>query len=394
VNSTFFKNVTDPDECDSKVHMVVLWLVFYISIQVLGWILLPLCQSFVATGEFTILSQIKAAVIENSIWYLVYIVLGGFCLVAWFIYAMVKRFQNPGQALVGLLISLSNAFGLILLTTFSGYGLVELPRWLWRSANYEYMLQYLEHKVTPTRETIDDTSDRLKHILMKLRYYDDEISSGDALRPYVDKIVEKAVFYLDKLKVTKSTDKPNKPPTYQSLVKLHFQVIEAIQTLKKAEYEWTYLRNKYFFIQDIQDSYSSGDQILTSPLFRTREGQFWRFLYRVEYFYRVWLLPMWKRFLCLIFIVFSFVFMWCELISPIGKEIQTPNFDGRMLSLFHLLTIGFAKTHDVVLQFVSLIVIALISSYIYYTLFNLKLLKWMQLIPHHTDAGSLLFLAV
>lgn len=98
--------------------------------------------------------------------------------------------SQPFNSIFGLGISLSNAFGLFLLTILCGYGLVELPRYLWFSSDYERMLRYYRFKSVSVYESIKAESEMLITLLSKIRYLDNTILEGSENRAYIDKIVE------------------------------------------------------------------------------------------------------------------------------------------------------------------------------------------------------------
>lgn len=64
-----------------------LWRVVYWSAQLLTWLILPLLQSYVTAGNFTVLGKVRAAVISNALYYGIY----SLCFLAILIYAMFKR---------------------------------------------------------------------------------------------------------------------------------------------------------------------------------------------------------------------------------------------------------------------------------------------------------------
>ena len=52
-----------------------LWRIVYWTAQVLTWIVLPLMQSYSMVGEFTVSGKLKAAFIENAIYYGIFAVI-------------------------------------------------------------------------------------------------------------------------------------------------------------------------------------------------------------------------------------------------------------------------------------------------------------------------------
>lgn len=73
------------------------------------------------------------------------------------------------------------------------------------------------------------------------------------------------------------------------------------------------------------------------------EGKFLTFLRRIEYIYRIYFLPIFYRVSAVLFMLFSLILMWSEMI-PIFKLIPKEWFDGRYFSVFYLSTILFAQS--------------------------------------------------
>lgn len=64
-------------------YMFILWSFVYWSIQILGWIFIPICQSYVERGEFSVIRKLIASILENIILYaLIGIALVGVGIVA------------------------------------------------------------------------------------------------------------------------------------------------------------------------------------------------------------------------------------------------------------------------------------------------------------------------
>jgi hypothetical protein len=74
------------------------------------------------------------------------------------------------------------------------------------------------------------------------------------------------------------------------------------------------------------------------------QGAFVTFLRRVEYIYRIYFLPIFYRTCSILFIVFSFILMWSELMPIFKFILEFIGLDGRWLSFFYISTILFSQT--------------------------------------------------
>lgn len=111
------------DECQIPWGMVPehifpnLWRIIYWSSQFLTWLIMPLMQSYLKAGDFTIKSKLKSALIDNVIYYGSYLFICGVLL----IYIALK----PGVhldwgKLKAIASSASNTWGLFLLVLLLG----------------------------------------------------------------------------------------------------------------------------------------------------------------------------------------------------------------------------------------------------------------------------------
>ena len=108
-----------PPNCIEPASLVLnigviptLYRIVYWSTQLLTWLLIPFLSSYVQSGEFTILSKAKTAVIDNAIYYGTYLII----FVILLIYAAASTSFNlsfSNLKVVG--ISAANTWGLFLL---------------------------------------------------------------------------------------------------------------------------------------------------------------------------------------------------------------------------------------------------------------------------------------
>lgn len=92
--------------------------------------LIPFYQSYARSGEFTRAKRVRFALLDNLIDYSVAVI--AFSVFAIYLVAT-KTFKLA--ALFGLVMALANAFGLLLVIFFLGFGLVDVPRRCWYRAH-------------------------------------------------------------------------------------------------------------------------------------------------------------------------------------------------------------------------------------------------------------------
>lgn len=62
---------------------------------------------------------------------------------------------------MGLAIACSNTFGLVTGAFLLGFGLLEIPRSIWRNANWTYRHKRLSHRVARVAVSLDDAHQEL-----------------------------------------------------------------------------------------------------------------------------------------------------------------------------------------------------------------------------------------
>lgn len=101
---------------------------------------------------------------ENLIFYAMI----GVPSLAFLIYALVGL-KIPASMLLDLAIPASNAYGLILLSLFMGFGLVEIPRGLWFDSSVEWKLRVVENQTPGLKEACVDAEAEVYEIARVFR---------------------------------------------------------------------------------------------------------------------------------------------------------------------------------------------------------------------------------
>lgn len=93
-----------------------LWRIIYWTSQFLTWLIMPLMQSYLKAGDFTIKGKLRAAVIDNAIYYGSYLFICGILL----IHLALKPDVLDWSKLKAIASSASNTWGLFLLVLLLG----------------------------------------------------------------------------------------------------------------------------------------------------------------------------------------------------------------------------------------------------------------------------------
>ncbi|KFM23620.1 LMBR1 domain-containing protein 2-like protein [Auxenochlorella protothecoides] len=169
----------------------MLWTISYWSTQVLTWALIPIMQNYVVSGAFSVLKRLGDALHRLWLFYLVIITL---CIIGGIVALLTHRLQL--STVPALVVTLSNAYGLFVIIALLGYGLVEVPRTLWRRSFPESRLKWHYHRVGRSAEKLADASTELEKVLAIALATTQQISRSDAhLRPLSDAVVKYLELY-------------------------------------------------------------------------------------------------------------------------------------------------------------------------------------------------------
>nr|CAG4651686.1 EOG090X03B7 [Triops cancriformis] len=377
-------NCQEPGTYIQPSVMPHLWRVVYWTSQFLTWLVLPLMQSYSKAGNFTIKGKLKSAVRDNLIYYGSYLLI--VCILL--IYLFTKpEFSFDWPKLKAIAASASNTWGLFWLVLLLGYGLVDVPRSLWNRAKRTYTLNHLYFKASKLNTEKSCAEENLEDCLDALQAAANAVEESHPLRPYVETIQTKVPIEMrersrSRVPVSGSS---NVIPNEASLVRLHRQVIKALQTHHRTETQWENLIEKVIDMEDILRNEGSHEHYFKATFPKTRTGLL-KVLHssRLEWFWKCRLEKYVLRFIAVILAILSSIVVWSEL--TFFKANPT-------LSLFAIFVEKAKQTYDYhSIEILSILSIAYLCICAYSTVLKIRLLDFVYLAPHHqTDEYSLIF---
>uniref|UniRef100_A0A673C1R5 Uncharacterized protein n=1 Tax=Sphaeramia orbicularis TaxID=375764 RepID=A0A673C1R5_9TELE len=372
--------------------MPVFWRVVYWTSQCLTWLLLPFMQSYARSGGFSITGKIKTALIENAIYYGTYLLIFGSLLIYVAVHPEWYELQTIG-------ITAANTWGLFLLVLLLGYGLVEIPRSYWNASRHGHLLIKTYFKASKLMTEKADAEENLEDVMEEVRKVSESIKYNHPLRKYIDTILRKCpVDYQEKMGRNMDDyedfdDKQNTYPSEKSLVKLHKQVIYAVQRHNRTRVQWQILLQQAIHLEDVaKNETSSTHQFVHSFPSSEPAGWFSRYIYTptVEYYCYSLIIqstefPRWfYRLLSVVLTLFSVAVVWSECtffsIRPV-------------LSLFAVfIQLAERDYNYLYIEMACFITIFFLCTCVYSTVFRIRVFNYYYLASHHqTDAYSLQF---
>lgn len=159
------------------------WSWSYWSTFLLTWAVAPLIQGFEDAGDFTVTERLKTSIRVNLVFYLVVGSIGLLGLVL----LIIMHGLRIGSVL-GLAMACSNTFGLVTGAFLLGFGLSEIPKSIWKNAEWTTRQKVLSHKIAKMAVKLDDAHQELSNAIVVAQATSNQMSKRDPLRPYMDVI--------------------------------------------------------------------------------------------------------------------------------------------------------------------------------------------------------------
>ncbi|CAD1469052.1 unnamed protein product [Heterotrigona itama] len=310
-----------------------LWRIVYWTSQCLTWLILPIMQSYIKAGDFTVQGKLKSALIDNAIYY------------------------------------------------------GKVPRGLWNASKPGYTLNYSYFKVAKlsldkceAEETVDD-------ILESLQTATISIGPGHPFHCNLETIFQKIPAELkDRMNRRQlPDDTPTDTPSEKALIRLHRQTIKALQTLQRIETQWGILVDKIIDLEDIAKNQVSDDRRFKAT-FPTHRSFPLRIVYSpvIEWYWKCVIKSYVQKIVAICTGCLSIAVVWSE-VTFFNK---TP-----VLSLFaQFLNLAKANYDYFTIEVLSMLIIAYLCYCAYSTVLKIRVLNLYYLAPHHqTNEYSLIF---
>ncbi|XP_004523545.1 LMBR1 domain-containing protein 2 homolog [Ceratitis capitata] len=364
-----------------------LWRIIYWTSQLLTWLIMPLMQSYLKAGDFTIKGKLKSALIENAIYYSSYLFICGILL----IYIAAKGVSLDWQKLKAIASSASNTWGLFLLVLLLGYALVEVPRSLWNNAIPGFTLQYAYFKVAKLNSSKAEAEENVEDVLESLQGISRTVPNNHQLRPCVETILRKVPTELLERAVRNYTRGGGSGgtssiiPSEKALVRIHKQVIKSLQTLERSESLWSVQVENVFYLEDVSRNMHSQDRRFKSE-FPPQRTQLGKIMYSplIHWYWECFCKAHFFKMLFVLASMMSIMVVWSELTF----------FNRRPVLSIFANVINLAKySYDFfTIELFSMIVLCYLFYCTYSTILRIRFLNLYYLAPHHqTNEHSLIF---
>ncbi|XP_037115508.1 G-protein coupled receptor-associated protein LMBRD2B-like [Syngnathus acus] len=390
--STLYPTKSTPSVCEKPWSYIpdgvlpVFWRVVYWTSQFLTWLLLPFMQSYARSGAFSLVGKVKAALVENAIYYGSYLLI----FICLFIYVAVHpQWRLSWTEFETIGITAANTWGLFLLVLLLGYGLVEIPRSYWLSSSHDYLLAKTYFKVAKMASEKAAAEENLADVMEDVSAINASVKSNHPLRKCVDTVLTKCPIEYQEMSSDVEHPCEDLPvlTTKRGLAQLHKKVISAVQWCRQTRVQWSELVKHIVHLEDVAKSRSSPScHFMRSFATTEHDGYIRRFIYtpKVEWYWECVFRQVFYKLLALLLFFLSVAVVWSECtffsVHPV-------------LSLLAIIVrITEQQRYYICTEVVCFVTVLFLCVCVYTTVFRIRIFNYYYLAPHHqTDAYSLQF---
>ncbi|EOX92020.1 LMBR1-like membrane protein isoform 2 [Theobroma cacao] len=386
VPADIWTTISKPENASENGVISFFWSWSYWGTFLLTWAVVPLIQGFEDAGDFSVIERLKTSVHVNLVFYSIVGFIGLVGLIL-----LITMHRNWSGGVLGLAMALSNTFGLVTGAFLLGFGLSEIPKSLWKNADWTIRQKVLSHKVAKMAVKLDEAHQEFSNAIVVAQATSNQMSKRDPLRPYMDVI--------DNMLAQMFREDPSFKPQggrlgendmdYDSdeksmaTLRRHLRLAREEYYRYKSEY-MTYV-SEALQLEDTIKNYerrsSTGWKYVSS--FRPgRSGKTGTFLDSTEFIWRCILRKQLKKVLAIILGIMSAAILLAEAtLLPRGVD----------LSLFSIL-INSVKKQEVLVQVFAFVPLMYMCICTYYSLFKIGMLMFYSLTPRQTSSVSLLMI--
>ncbi|PNX95076.1 LMBR1 integral membrane-like protein [Trifolium pratense] len=284
----------------------------------------------------------------------------------------------------------SNTFGLVTGAFLLGFGMSEIPKGIWLSADWTIQQKVLSHKVAKMAVKLDDAHQDFSNAIVITQATSKQMSKRDSLRPYMN--------IIDKMLVHMLEEDPSFKPQggrlgesdmdydtdQKSMASLRRRLRRAREQYYRYRSEYTKFVLQALELEDTIKNYDRRDATrwrYISCLRPERIGKVGAVLDTIEFLWRCILRKQLEKSLAVILGFMSFAILLAEATILLGVD----------LSLFSIL-VHAAGQREVLVQLAAFVPLMYMCVCTYYSLFKMGMLMFYSLTPRQTSSVSLLMI--
>ncbi|EAZ24685.1 hypothetical protein OsJ_08455 [Oryza sativa Japonica Group] len=362
------------------------WSWSYWSTFILTWAVVPTIQGYEDAGDFTVKERLKTSIHMNLLFYSIVGAIGLFGLI---LLLVMHRAWDGG--IVGFAMACSNTFGLVTGAFLLGFGLSEIPRNIWKNADWTHRQKVLSHRVAKMAVKLDNAHQEYSNAIVVAQATSNQMSKRDLLRPYMD--------IIDKMLAQMLREDPSFKPSGGRLGENDMDYDTDDKTmatlrrqLRRAHEEYYRCKSEYMTyvmealeLEDTIKNYERRDANgwkFVSSFRESRPGTLGSLLDTMEFIWRCVLRKQLQKGFAIVLGCMSAAILLAEAtLLPSGVD----------LSLFSILVKSVGK-QEVLVQVAAFVPLMYMCICTYYSLFQIGMLMFYSLTPRQTSSVSLLMI--
>ncbi|EPS35668.1 hypothetical protein H072_10938 [Dactylellina haptotyla CBS 200.50] len=305
--------------------LLVAWRIAYWLSFVLTWAILPLLQSYHASGHRDPRKRFSEAVRENIRYQIIMLTIG----IIGLIYFTINNGFNP-TSIKALVIALSYSYALTFAVFLMGHGLVAIPRNLWRDASIASRLRRLHNHAPRIYDNLVNANEKLEELEKEVLAIQKRASTSTTVpefRDWIEELVENLQLPESTTTTTPSSARETRSRSRSPLPTVISEQYLASLTRKlrfaanrRARYaaEWDSLVRSAANTQAVLDS-SASKRLTFRPNPHTITPRFLQSLPMVSpygrYLLHTYVVPQLRRLLSIFLSVASVFIIWSEIVN-------------------------------------------------------------------------------
>ncbi|KAL5666470.1 hypothetical protein ACJX0J_026578, partial [Zea mays] len=293
--------------------------------------------------------------------------------------------------IVGFAMACSNTFGLVTGAFLLGFGLSEIPRNIWKNADWSHRQKVLSHRVAKMAVKLDNAHQEYSNAIVVAQATSNQMSKRDILRPYMD--------IIDNMLSQMLREDPAFKPSGgrlgendmdydtddKSMATLRRQLRRAHEEYYRCKSEYMTCVMEALKLEDTIKNYERRDANgwkYVSSFSESRSGTLGSILDTIEFIWCCILRKQLQKAFAVILGCMSAAILLAEAtLLPSGVD----------LSLFSILIKAVGK-QEVLVQVAAFVPLMYMCICTYYSLFKIGMLMFYSLTPRQTSSVSLLMI--
>ncbi|CAD8176346.1 unnamed protein product [Paramecium pentaurelia] len=372
-NST--KQVNETQQLETMGNIKILWRIMYWGNFFLAWLVLPFFQDYEGSGDFDVRGKIRYSLKKNLTIYGV----GTIIIVGLAIYLLIKD-NFDSTHVEGVLIGVSNFFGLLLVVILLGQGLVAIPKLYYREHKEEEVLEQCYQQAVLLDEQRTEKTYELEDICrVTLQLLQNEHSDSEFSR-YLMIILQKIPQEFQK-SIRQTLQKYNASNIPDKYKPLNLEVLASIHKyIKCLMFDLQRIQTKLNIVNQKALKFERKDLADDETQFETKWS---KMIYKISIIWNLKLRKYYCVVLAITYALLSLFILFCELITFVAKT-------NKELNPYYLLLSSINRYY--LTELILLLPLLYMMFCTYYGLFAMKISGLISFNKHHhTDAPSLMF---